>query len=278
MIRQCCKAFSSVMILACLMLSFTSAAAQNEYAISRLDCPVYQIKTHAQINDTDRSANQFFVQSLMINSFTERKFQEGEAESNKTITKKSKGKAFMFSMLLPGAGEYYVGRKTRAKSFFISEISLWTIFAGLRIYGGWNEREYKTFAEDHALANTDGKKHRYFVDIGNFDNIYLYNDFQLRERDLEDVYPETAQYFWQWDNTANRDKFERMRIRSDDAYYRALFVGGIIFVNHLVSAIDAVWVSYKHNKQLNKAGTHLDIHFGQEINHPEIRLSLVRNF
>lgn len=194
------------------------------------------------------------------------------------VKEKSKGKAFLFSMLIPGAGEYYVGRKFRAKSFFMSELALWITFGALRTYGDWNKNEYKIFARTHAGANTDNKKHRYFVDLGNFNNIYEYNDYQLNERELEDVYPETKEYFWQWDNAANRDKFERMRIRSDNAYYRALFVTGIIFVNHLGSAIDAIWVTHKHNKTLQKSRNQLNLHLGNNTQNLQFWITFRREF
>jgi len=202
----------------------------------------------------------------------------GFYEKKPHIAEKSKGKAFIFSMLIPGAGEYYVGRKTRARSFIISELALWITFGALRVYGGWIEDEYKVFARNHAGAIPENKKHGYFVDIGNFDNIYDHNNFKLNERALDEVYPETNQYIWQWDSAANRDKFERMRIRSDNAFHRALFVTGIIFVNHVVSAIDAIWITHKHNQQVQQSQNQLNLHFGNDFQNPGLWLTFSHAF
>lgn len=153
----------------------------------------------------------------------------------------SKGKSLFLSFLIPGLGEYYSGHKTRAKAFFITEVLLWSTYAGFKIYENWIEDEYKVFATDHARIDAGDKPHKFFVNIGNYDNIHDYNAVKLNYRQLDDVYPDS--YAWDWDSDANRHDFKMMRIRADNANYGALFMLGTILVNHIVSAIDAVWVS-----------------------------------
>lgn len=158
------------------------------------------------------------------------------------LSPKSKGKAMFRSLILPGWGEKYAGRNKRAKYFFITEIVLWSSYAGFKIYENWIENEYKVFAKTHAQADPTGKAHKYFVNIGNYPNIYEYNAAKLNYRLLDEVYPEDASHYWQWDNDFNRHDFKMMRIRSDNANYRALFTLGTVLMNHMISAIDAVWV------------------------------------
>ena len=178
---------------------------------------------------------------------------------------KSKGKAFLFSLLLPGAGEYYLGKKTVAKSFFITELVLWAGYFSFKTYGDWQRDDMYVYASTHADADVKGKPSQFFVDIGNYHDIYEYNDAKQRRRETFNIYDE-EDYYWLWDSSENQYTFEQMRISSDKAHHRAtLTVGGII-ANHVLSAIDAVWQSYRYNKNLNNKNAKLDkgikVHFG----------------
>ncbi len=99
------------------------------------------------------------------------------------------------------------------------------------------------------MLNSNDKSHRYLVNIGNYNDIYSYNAAKLQQRRLEEVYAEDGSYFWQWDNPENRQKFEDMRIRGDNYDYASQFIVGAIVANHLISAIDAIWVAHKINQQ-----------------------------
>lgn len=170
-------------------------------------------------------------------------------QTSKDPRLKAKGKAFLYSLLLPGAGEYYVGNKTMAKAFFFTEIILWASAISFDSYSNWKRDDMYVYAATHAGAHAEDKPAQYFVDIGNYDNIYEYNDAKQRQREFYKVYSE-EEYYWSWDSPANRDKFENMRISSDRAHNRAIFAIGGIIANHLVSAIDAVWQSYRYNKRI----------------------------
>jgi len=173
------------------------------------------------------------------------------SEFEKSPLMKSKGKAFLLSFLMPGAGEYYIGNKTLAKSFFFTELVLWAGYFSFKSYSDWKRDDMYLFASAHAGANARNKPPQYFVDIGNYDNIYEYNDAKQRQREFFNVYPED-EYYWNWDAVENREEFEQMRISSDRAHNRSIFAIGGIIANHLLSAIDAVWQSYKYNKKLSQ--------------------------
>jgi hypothetical protein len=188
-----------------------------------------------------RATTQFALESHQFSLNSE--VTKSETPNDSQLAPKSKGKAMFRSMILPGWGENYAGRNKRAQYFFITEIVLWTSYAGFKIYENWIENEYKVFARTHAQADPTGKAHKYFVNIGNYPNIYEYNAAKLNYRSLDEVYPEEVSWHWQWDNDINRHDFKMMRLRSDNANYRALFTLGAVLVNHMISAIDAVWVT-----------------------------------
>ncbi len=158
-------------------------------------------------------------------------------------------KAFVLSFILPGAGEYYAGSKKMAKIFLSSEIILWTAYFSFRTYGNWKKEDYIQLAVSHAGVNASGKDHPYFVNIENFNDIRAYNETKLRQRQFDELYPENGSYSWQWDSEVSRLQFERLRVASDTAYHRSLFVIGGILVNHIISGIDALRLAKKSRQE-----------------------------
>ncbi len=191
---------------------------------------------------------------------------------------KNRGVAFLRSLLIPGAGEHYLGHRTLAKSFFITEISLWVGLFSFRAYGKWLRDDAIAFAATHSGAYTDGKPSQFFVDIGNYINVDEYNDAKQRMRQFDKVYTDESD-FWQWDKDINRHDFEQMRIASDRAYNRSVFVLGGIFANHIISAFDAVWRTRSYNRKVDKMNEG-SVHLNVQTNYAtgEISLNILKVF
>jgi len=164
--------------------------------------------------------------------------------------RKSVGRAFLLSMMVPGLGEWYAGGNMMAPYFVGLEAGLWLGFSTFRMYSGWLSDDYKTFAKQHAGTLIDGQQKQYFVDIGNFDSIWEFNEFQGVQRDFDSQYPETEQYIWQWDSEENRTKFKSDRVESDRAFNRSTTVLTVIFINHICSAINAAITARQWNHTL----------------------------
>ena len=174
---------------------------------------------------------------------------------------KNKGKALFRSLVLPGSGERYLGKKNLGKAFLISEIALWVGYFSFRTYGKWIKNDARTYASDHSGASINGKPSQFFVNLGLYDDVDQYNDAQQRMRQFDKVYSD-PDYFWYWDSDANRRRYERMRIASDRAVNRSVLVLGGILANHLLSAIDAVWQTHVYNKKIKKqAGSSFRMNF-----------------
>jgi hypothetical protein len=161
----------------------------------------------------------------------------------------NKFRAFLYSFILPGAGEYYAGSKKMAAIFLGTEAALWTTFFGFRTYGYWKKQDYIHFAIAHAGINSANKDHQFYVAIEHYENIRAYNEAKLQQRDVGAMYPEGGQYDWQWDSKDNRLKYEDIRVASDRAYANSILVIGGIVLNHLVSGIDAMRLAAKSQKQ-----------------------------
>ena len=157
----------------------------------------------------------------------------------------SKAGAFLFSLILPGSGEYYAGSRKMAAIFLGSEAMLWSVFFAFRTYGNWKEDDYQKLAVAHAGVDAWGKDYDYYIAVENYDTIYEYNQAKLKERNLRDMYPEDEAHHWDWDSETSRKRFKELRIASDGAFRNAIYVVGVIVVNHIVSGIDALRLARK---------------------------------
>lgn len=191
---------------------------------------------------------------------------------------KDRKKAFFRSLIMPGAGEHYLGKRTLAKAFFATEVTLWLSYFAFRQYGKWLRNDALAFAATHSGANIEGKPSQFFVDIGNYIDIYEYNDFKLRFGEVEKIYDE-ADYFWSWDQDNNRSRFENMRIASDRALNRSTFVLGAVFANHLISAIHASWQTHRYNKKLDQvSNSGIHVHISSNCFSGELLLNIQKEF
>ena len=100
-----------------------------------------------------------------------------------------------------------------------------------------------------------GQVKQYFVDIGNFQDIYEYNESKGVDRAFDLQYAETSEFTWQWDTDANRVRFKSMRVASDRAHNRATFYLTGIFLNHLSSAINVALAVRRWNTGLLSTAT-----------------------
>ena len=62
---------------------------------------------------------------------------------------------------------------------------------------------------------------------------------------MNELYGESEQ--WSWDTRTNMKKFETMRIRSDYFAKASEYIIGAIVLNHIVSAIDALYLLRLNN-------------------------------
>ena len=149
------------------------------------------------------------------------------------------------SAILPGLGQYNIGKSGTGKLFTITEVSLFLILYQSVMILHSTENRFKTFAADHAGINPSRKDAQYFVDIGNYNCFDDYNEEQQRFRNPRNVYPPDEGYDWEWDTETNRDKFRVMRKKRDTVKKITRFTIGGIVLNHIVSSIHALYLHRK---------------------------------
>ena len=185
-------------------------------------------------------------------------------------TSPSRSKAFLRSFLIPGWGQKYAGAKTSARNFFVAELALWTGFIAFQVRGHWLEDDYRLFGTTHAGLDPDGKNDRYFVDVGNFNSIDEYNQAKLRERDVAALY-DPANFYWKWDNDANRQRFDDLRVRSEQAYSNSSLVIVGVLANHVISGIHAAYLA-RRREHSHRQGALPSPRFYVESSPRDIRL------
>jgi hypothetical protein len=183
---------------------------------------------------------------------------------------KSTKRAFFYSMILPGAGQYYAGSRIKPLYYLGAEALIWTGYFMFHGKGDDKKNEYRDYADvhydwhsfmewwDHQLseAQQDSFSHRLPWDELNnevirnheyYENIGKYDQFQIGWDDVES---------WQYpppfgDEPAyseSRQTYLSMRKKSNDYYQNASTMLMLALGNRIVSAFEAALTAKKYNK------------------------------
>lgn len=230
----------------------------------------FSINIHAQSNSNDfldLKADLFFNNQTIINL----------DEVDYTNHKKSAGLAVLYSLLLPGMGEFYAGDYSLGKYLTITEGLLWGTFAGFTIYGNQQENNYKSFAESYASVKLDGKDEQYFATIGLYQNIEDYNNEKLLNREFDQVLnPES--HYWKWQSQDQRKEYRNTWSDSEAAFDKIQFVVGAMILNRVVSAINAVRLVSAYNKSLENEELSWNLSLGMKKYHITLPTSMTLDF
>ena len=161
--------------------------------------------------------------------------QKSDKHAEGTISLK---KAMLLSVLLPGAGQYYSGAKTRGEIFMGIEAAVWLGFAAYRVYGGWKKADYQAFAAAHAGVDNTGKSADFYDWIGFYDNRNEFNQLGRLYYPERSYMPDTRSYSWQWDSQANRLQYKNIKDMSKAAFRNSTFMIGLAIANRVIASID----------------------------------------
>lgn len=188
--------------------------------------------------------------------------------------KKSGGLALFYSLLLPGMGELYAGNYSSGKYFTIAEGVIWGFYAGFNIYGNWQKENYKDFARSFGGINSEGKNDAYYSTIGDYLDVEEYNKVQSLDREFSMMY-DKDKYYWKWTDHSQRREYRNMWVSSEQAYNNVRFAVGAMIVNRIMSAINAVRLVSRHNKNLKtETGWNVSVSAGNPYSNSSDGLSL----
>jgi hypothetical protein len=175
-----------------------------------------------------------------------------------TVRRKSVMRAAMYSALLPGAGEYYVGNRTKAKVFFAGELLIWAGFVSFRTYSDWKKDDYIRFARLNAGASLEGKSDDFLGWVGFYESIDQYNDLGRAVEPGRPYLPDTPENHWRWQSDADREHYQELKRISRRADQRADFMIGAAIVNRIISIIDSVRDAVRLNRRAGSEFSELD--------------------
>lgn len=221
-------------------------------------------------------SNEFPDKKDLTNQLLTQNSSRGKIEISSAENKKSVGLAMLLSLLVPGAGHLYIDRMDVGKFFVMGEAASWLGLAGLNIYGDALQDDSRTFASENAGLNKSGKDKDYFANVGNFNNIYDYNNDKLAKGQYSQLYDVNTHY-WNWNSTLNRDNFEEQRKKSERVYNSRVIFGTTLIINRVVSAISALILTNKksdNTKAINIQPELLQKEYGID----GLKLNISKNF
>ena len=160
--------------------------------------------------------------------------------------------AGLLSAVVPGTGQLVQGQN-RGWIYLGVEVVAWFSYFGLRSAGHQAEEDFGQFADSH----WDWERYENVSDCG--DGLGPVN-FQ-EERDLlQDLFDNDLGDFYQtvgrrntyacgWDTQENRAEFLSIRDDANDLFRASRYLSTAAFLNHLVSAVDAVRSAAGHRKR-----------------------------
>lgn len=172
-----------------------------------------------------------------------------------------KFKYVLMSLVLPGSGEWAMGRKTLGKVFIGVDALFWIGYFSSKHYVNILQSDMEAYAALHAGVNSAGKDGQYWIDVASYPSIYRFNEAKLRERDLAATYPEGAGYDWIWDSEENRVEYAEKRFDRLDWKRRTDVLIGALILNRLVSAVDVIRLIKKSNSANPERQSYLNVNY-----------------
>jgi len=202
-------------------------------------------------------------------------------KAEQTVGYKSPSRAALYSLLLPGLGEIYVGdSRAKAAGFLAAEAGIWSAFILFRKLEDWKRDDYIELAVVYAGIDPSGKNDFFFDMIGFYDSRDDYNKVSRVYTRTNPYYPETSEWDWQWQGTDYRAQYRDLKNDSKAAKRNANFALGAAALNRAVSMIFAWRSARGHNRNLADefSGFNLEILPDSYGNSMEVRIEYSGSF
>ncbi len=148
-------------------------------------------------------------------------------------------KATLFSFVLPGAGQWYAGERTRAGVFLAAEGIAWATFGYFETVGAIKRTDYEAYALANAGIDPTGKDEEFYRILSFYDSRDEYNSAGRIIEPQRPYYPDVSYWDWQWKSADALEEYRNLRNQSNEAFNRGKLTLGALLLNRLVSAVDA---------------------------------------
>ncbi len=176
--------------------------------------------------------------------------------------KKKIAQAFLFSAVLPGAGQASIGSWYKAGIFLLAEVGLIYYYTDQNNEGKVLEDQYEAFADQYwsedvywdAIARESGLDRSDMAALREYESAKF--SHYLPERKNQTYYENIGKYdqfnvgWVDTDTHRGRDselrlQYASMRRESNDAFDRARLTASFVMMNHIVSALDAAFFAHR---------------------------------
>jgi hypothetical protein len=187
---------------------------------------------------------------------------------------KSVKRAFLYSLIVPGSGEFYAGSKIKAAVFLSVDVALWALYFNYHGKGTDKETEYQGFADQHwtedqyiqwliQTYNIQSDREKY-KDPVTGDSVYLSHHLPDTKTDqYYEMIGKYEQFTAGWDGLDNRETYLGMRRDSNDLLNKAKYAAMFSLGNHILSAFDAAFTVKRYNRR------------GEKFSQVELKMRLV---
>ena len=237
-------------------------------------------------HNTFSQSSKNFTQGNQILELKSRVLKSDSTVSNKKIntsvysSKKSPLLATVLSLIIPGSGHLYLNRFDVGKYFFGIDVASWIGYVSLNAYGNDVIDDAKTFSHEHAgvsQSNVNSDNDDYFSNVGNYYNIFDYNNAQLQTGNYSGLY-NTSEFYWNWDNTNNQNIFETQRKNSERIYNSRIIFGSILIANRIVAGISAYLLATKDPKKTTSLNIEPQLLYKNDLTFDGVKINLSKNF
>jgi len=209
-----------------------------------------------------------------------------------SVKAKSPTKAFLYSAIIPGSGELYVGKK-RGIGFMVAEVALLSAYFVLNSRADDLRSNYVSYVDGHIAFEPDSpatstkdwtlEDYEHATQADNWHYVYTDNNGVPIDRvgkfywkDLpEDMIDESGEVPLSKSNSKFRAIAYGKRGSANKKYKQAKMYLSVVVLNHVASAIDARIATIIQNKRVLQVSTSA---FKQNLESPCIYLSLNNDF
>lgn len=158
--------------------------------------------------------------------------------------------AFLRSLVLPGWGHHYADSDSwgRGAVHLGADAVLIASYAGLIIRSSNLLEQYTTLAKLKAGADISDRSRSYQLAMTNFNTLQDYNEFQLRNRNWNQLLDDIPENRWNWSSSKDRERFNDLRSDRESAKNQIPVVASLLVLNRVFSAVNAYSRARKKSK------------------------------
>lgn len=229
--------------------------------------------------DYNSNSNNFSTLDLKEKMLSSVKIENKPVIDSKiTASKKSPGVALLLSLVLPGAGHYYLDRMDVGKYFLGADAVGWIGLVTMNVYGNSVQDDARSYSAIHAdITNPGGQDDDFYTNIGSYNSVYEYNNAKLSTGEYNSLYSTTANY-WDWDNMDNRNFYNSQRKQSERIYNNRIVFSSLLIVNRIVAGISAYLIGNNTGKKSESVSLSPELLYKKDLTLDGFLLNINKNF